>query len=171
MQFLQEEPSYLDPLQLLASADTSTTPTSMLENPDDPTHSSTTPPAEVPIEAVSTSVVPAVILSAQNSVVRRRRLPLGEERDPPSPIRVSSPGPDIDDETPKKTASAPRRPITDIAKQFARTVGYYSIVAHMYITAPPFIDDKSAIWDHKRLEARLNAFQNWVLTVNGVLFA
>ncbi|KAJ7133270.1 hypothetical protein C8R44DRAFT_772104 [Mycena epipterygia] len=49
-----------------------------------------------------------------------------------------------------------------------RWFGRFNIftAAYVFIVAPPFIHDQKAIWDHDRLENRLNTLQGWVWSAN-----
>jgi hypothetical protein len=99
--------------------------------------------------------------------VRRRKPLLAQENSSHSPI-CTSPEPNIED-NPKNPAA--RRLSTDIAKQFARNVGNYLIIAYIFVVAPPFVHDEAAEWNDERLENRLNSFQGWVWGANAALFA
>ncbi|KAJ7476470.1 hypothetical protein FB451DRAFT_244744 [Mycena latifolia] len=148
MQFLNDEPSFLPPA-----------PTSVLVRA--PSRSSPNP---ITPEAMITSF--AANHSADNSVVRHRRVPQKEEQHSYPPSQSSAPDP-VDHHS-----SAPGgHGIADPAERSARSVGEYLRIVHMFIIAPPCFHDQADHWNLERLDHRLNAFQTWVLTTNGGLLA
>ncbi|KAJ7819362.1 hypothetical protein B0H14DRAFT_2600689 [Mycena olivaceomarginata] len=47
----------------------------------------------------------------------------------------------------------------------------YIGAAYLFVIAPPFVHDRTAVWDLERLGRRLGAFQTWVWAANAALFA
>ncbi|KAJ7925386.1 hypothetical protein B0H13DRAFT_1863224 [Mycena leptocephala] len=95
----------------------------------------------------------------------------------PSPMTLTL-LPPIRDDSPEAVHADLGRPASFVTLNypgalngFERSLGNYLSAAHSFIIAPPFVHDKAAVWDLHRLENRLNAFQGWVLTANGGLFA
>ncbi|KAJ7476472.1 hypothetical protein FB451DRAFT_1460551 [Mycena latifolia] len=153
MQFLKDEPLFL--------SDPPAAPASVPARP--PARSS---PSPITPEAVTTSFAAKFVHSADNSVVRHRRLPRQEEQHSYPPSQNSAPNP-VDHHP-----SAPGgRGIANPAERSARSVGEYLRIVHMFIIAPPFFHDQADLWNLERLDHRLNAFQSWVLTANGGLLA
>ncbi|KAJ6524594.1 hypothetical protein DFH09DRAFT_186017 [Mycena vulgaris] len=158
MQFLRDEPSYL--------WDPPPPSTSMFAKPQSQTITSPTAPG-----AIKTSSAPAFVLSADNSVVRRRRLPRQVEEYSYVHVQSSVPDP-VEDHHAEAVTSAPvGQGIPDLTEGLARSVGKYLRMVHMFIIAPPFVQDEADVWNLERLDHRLNAFQSWVLTANGGLLA
>jgi hypothetical protein len=51
------------------------------------------------------------------------------------------------------------------------TIWKYIGAAYLFVIAPPFVHDKTAVWDLERLGRRLGAFQTWVWAANAALIA
>ncbi|KAJ7817614.1 hypothetical protein B0H14DRAFT_2601907 [Mycena olivaceomarginata] len=129
-------------------------------------------PSPVAPEAMTTSSAPALILSADNSVVRRRRVPRQVEENSHVVVQNSIPDP-VDDHHAEASEVhvSVGQVIPDLTERLARTVGKYLCIVHMFIIAPPFVHDEADVWSLERLDHRLSAFQSWVLTANGALLA
>ncbi|KAJ6594839.1 hypothetical protein B0H19DRAFT_70717 [Mycena capillaripes] len=157
MQFLKDEPSCLwDPPPH----------TSMVAQL--PWRSSSNP---IMLEATTASAAPNFAHSADNSVVRRRRLPRQEAQYSYPPSRSSAPLPVEVHHSEALTSVPVGEGIADPAERSARSVGEYLRIIHLFIVAPPFFHDEADDWNLERLDHRLHAFRSWVLTANGGLLA
>jgi len=145
----------------------------------------------LPGNATTTSIT-------QPSSIRRRGPPSKEEDSYHLPPRVSLPSPrdarftipvglrnflkDIPSHLPFGGASPQPNPtgrrsncgewltLPDFGRWFTK-IGNYIGAAYLFVIAPPFVHDRTAMWDLERLGRRLGAFQTWVWAANAALFA
>ncbi|KAJ7921780.1 hypothetical protein B0H13DRAFT_1866385 [Mycena leptocephala] len=60
--------------------------------------------------------------------------------------------------------------LPDLARWLTK-IGNYIGAAYVFVIAPPFVHDRTTVWDLERLGRRLGAFQTWVWAANAALFA
>ncbi|KAJ7726350.1 hypothetical protein B0H16DRAFT_1592604 [Mycena metata] len=110
-------------------------------------------------------------LSAQNSVVRRRRLPTPLPSE--EPINHVSPTPEGHTYPPNQQSqqiSYLSGASAWVANLGQTTLHHFGVV-YIFLINPPWIRDTENIWDRERLGARLDALKSWVWSANAAISA